>query len=149
MNFPGIRNAAEYLAAYIYVPELPWKDCDEQIPAGFEYVGGGSFRVVFAHKDLPGVVFKVRRGDNNCNEDEFNFFFTTTDRVRSILAQPIYLSRDGRVLVQVAVDSIGIEPDELRPLFNIMPEDRHWDMWPSKNVGKINGRIAIFDYACE
>lgn len=147
MNFAAIRNLSEYLSVYMNVSCTSWGDSSENLPAGFEYVGGGSFRAVYTHKDFPGVVFKVRRWENDCNEDEFNFFFDTTDEIRSILAQPIYLSRDGRVIAQVRCDEIGIDPEELDPLFSIMPANRHWDMWASKNVGKINGRIAIFDYS--
>lgn len=145
MNFPAIRNLAEFLSLSGSFDDIIDRG---GVTGGFQYVGGGSFRAVFSHESCPDVVFKMRRWDHGCNSDEFDFYwFDADDIIRGVLAIPIYLSRNSCVLVQEKVDEMEITHEEFENVLDILPHDRTWDVWKTKNVGKVNDRVAVFDYA--
>ncbi len=50
---------------------------------------------------VENVVYKVAFGKNGrqCNQAEFDFYVMTTDSIRAKLAKPLYVSRNGNVIV--------------------------------------------------
>lgn len=80
----------------------------------------GLYRHTFV---VDGYAFKVAsiEGENDCNVAEWDFYSMTTDKVRKWLAKPLYITKNGNVIV---MEVLKVKEDE-------RTDESEWD-WSCK-----------------
>ena len=133
-----------------------------------EYIGGGVSRRVFKHKKFPSVVFKLQsHGKKTCspNYSEWRSYRKVLPHQKAVLAKPILISKNYRVLVMEEAKHMKVIFKEIRPFLKrarkVLPASLAWDFQSDyepyngintelvpHNVGvREDGKYKIFDYA--
>lgn len=122
-------------------------------------IGAGASRTVYSHPDFPFVVFKITKSATNpSNKDEWDFYWNKANKKqRKILAKPLYISENGRVLIMERVRTTAKAKAEFNEtLYSldvenrfdaILPEERKWDFYVGHNIGMRGKQPVLFDYA--
>lgn len=114
----------------------------------------GAYREVFLHDQY---AFKAvgRDCDIDTNRAEFDFYTMTTDEIRAKLAKPVYISRNGRVIVMERVTPWRKAQPELSAYKTASEIEAFVNKIHGCNIGDLhdgnfgirdNGEIVVIDY---
>jgi len=125
-----------------------------------EYNEDGSFKYDSEHSGLYRTVFlegqfafkaACRKKFACLNQSEYDFYTMTTDEIRVCLVKPLYISKNGRVIVMELVNPLGTESTLKvdQRLSNLMNNSYGFNLSDlhEKNWGvRQDGTVVVIDY---
>lgn len=112
--------------------------------------GSGAYRCCFLRG---GYAFKLsHQGEERANRAEYDFYAMTTDNIRRLLVKPLYISRNGAVIVMEQVKPHVPYPDYLPFVDDLQHELRTTYGFGFSDMGMFNigtredGSMCVMDY---